>query len=175
MSHPEFPYRLYLVTDQVACLGRDFFWVLEEALKGGVQLVQLREKTLDEDAFVEKALRTKELCDAYGVPLIINDSVEVAHRVGAYGLHVGQQDLSLTLAKQRLGASAPIGLSLDHRENLTETAAKDAWYLGVSPIFPTPTKTDTYGAWGLDGLQWLRNETELPLVAIGAIKTTNAA
>ncbi|EON75134.1 Thiamin-phosphate pyrophosphorylase [Lunatimonas lonarensis] len=156
-------------------MGRDFFWVLEEALKGGVQLVQLREKYLSKDLFVEKALRAKELCETYGVPLIINDAVDVAHAVGAFGLHVGQQDLPLLLAKEQLGRSTPIGLSLDHRGNLSDPSAAEAWYFGVSPIFPTPTKPDTYGSWGLDGLRWLREKTDKPLVAIGNINTGNAS
>lgn len=175
MQHPDFPYRLYLVTDEAACLGRDFFWVLEESLKGGVELVQLREKNMGRQAFIEKALRTKEVCEKYGVPLIINDAVDVARSVGAYGLHLGQQDLSIDLAKQRLGDDIPIGLSLDRKDDLFQSSADAAWYFGVSPIYPTPTKLDTYDAWGLDGLRWLRDHTTKPLVAIGHIKTSNAA
>ncbi|MCC5937292.1 MAG: thiamine phosphate synthase [Lunatimonas sp.] len=175
MQHPDFPYRLYLVTDEAACLGRDFFWVLEESLKGGVQLVQLREKSLGVQSFVEKALRTKEICEKYGVPLIINDAADVVRVIGAHGLHLGQQDLPVELAMQRLGSHLPIGLSLDRKENLTEPGADEAWYFGVSPIYPTPTKPDTYDAWGLEGLRWLRNHTAKPLVAIGNIKTSNAA
>ncbi|WP_209331139.1 thiamine phosphate synthase [Lunatimonas salinarum] len=174
MRDPDFPYQLYLVTDQAACLGRDFFWVLEEALKGGVELVQLREKTIDRQAFIEKALRTKDVCEKYGVPLIINDAVDVAKLVGAHGLHLGQQDIRLHLAKRQLG-NVPIGLSLDRKENLAEAGANEAWYFGVSPIYPTPTKPDTYDAWGLEGLRWLRDRTAKPLVAIGNIKTSNAA
>ncbi|WP_114748366.1 thiamine phosphate synthase [Pleomorphovibrio marinus] len=170
-----FPYSLYLVTDQKACLGRDFFWILEEALKGGVDLVQLREKLLSAKEFTEKAKRTKEICDKYGVPLLVNDNPQVALKAECDGIHIGQKDDSITEVKQLLGEKFPVGLSLDQLADLTKTESKHAWYYGVSPIFNTPTKPDTLGEWGLLGLQELRQKTEKPLVAIGNIKLGNTA
>ncbi|MBT0812518.1 thiamine phosphate synthase [Litoribacter ruber] len=174
MDFADFPFRLYLVTDQKACLGRDFFWVMEEAIKGGVEIIQLREKDLATPAFTEKALRLKEICSKYNVPLIINDNVEVAKSVEATGLHIGQKDESLQQVKSLLGSHYPVGLSLEQASELTKAGSEFAWYYGVSPIFTTPTKADTYTEWGLNGLQNLRQMTSKPLVAIGNIKVSNA-
>ncbi|MCH7401764.1 thiamine phosphate synthase [Belliella kenyensis] len=170
-----FPYRLYLVTDEAACLGRDFFWVVEEAIKGGVDVIQLREKNLNEEAFYLKAKSLKVICQKYNVPLIINDSVDVAKAVGADGIHVGQSDMSISTVINRVGDMIPVGLSLDYLEELYAEDANDAWYYGVSPIFSTPTKSDTRAVWGLEGLQALRKLTEKKLVAIGNVKVENAA
>ncbi|GGF20555.1 thiamine phosphate synthase [Echinicola rosea] len=175
MTDGLFPYRLYLVTDEKACLGRDFFWVLEEALKGGVDLVQLREKDLPKAAFLEKAFKVKNLCDQYRVPLIINDSLEVAKQALAHGVHIGQSDSSMKSAKAYLGDDFPVGLSLEQMDELSHEEANLAWYYGVSPIFSTPTKPDTRFEWGLAGLNKLRKATATPLVAIGNINELNAA
>lgn len=174
MSIEIFPYKLYLVTDEAACLGRDFFWVLEEALKGGVDLVQLREKDLPMNKFVDKAKRCMEICSKYGVPLIINDVPEVAEKVMAQGIHVGQRDISVEAVKGYMGKHFPVGLSLERKEDLNDSCSEKAWYYGVSPIFTTPTKSDTVGEWGLEGLSWLRGKTKKPLVAIGNINPENA-
>ncbi|AFL85673.1 thiamine-phosphate diphosphorylase [Belliella baltica DSM 15883] len=171
----DFPYRLYLVTDQLACLGRDFFWVVEEALKGGAEIVQLREKELSEPDFIRKAERLKIICDQYQVPLIINDNAQVAKHVGAYGLHVGQSDLAITDAKQVLGKDYPIGLSIEQLEDIQSSESEMAWYYGVSPIYSTPTKIDTRREWGLNGLRELQKISRKKLVAIGNIKIQNAA
>jgi thiamine-phosphate pyrophosphorylase len=170
----QFKFSLYLVTDQQACLGRDFYWVLEEALRGGVDLVQLREKTLDTNAFIEKGRRTKDICMKYQVPLIINDSPDVALACQADALHIGQKDATMATVKDQLGESFPVGLSLDQMDDLFKIGSEQAWYYGVSPIFSTPTKPDTLSEWGLDGLTRLREKTDKPLVAIGNIKPENA-
>lgn len=173
MPNP-FPYKLYLVTDQKACLGRDLFWVVEEAIKGGVEIVQLREKDLSGNELMYKAQKLKDLCQQYQVPLIINDHPQVAKAVGAAGLHIGQSDEKMEVVKSMLGADFPVGLSLEREIELTFPAAAQAWYFGVSPIFSTPTKVDTYTEWGLAGLRKLRKLTDKPLVAIGNIKINNA-
>lgn len=174
MTFSTFPYKLYLVTDEKACLGRDFFWVVEEALKGGVDLVQLREKHLPEKDFIYKANKLKELCQKYTVPLIINDHAGVAKAIQADGLHIGQNDAKMEVVKEMLGQNFPVGLSLEREAELKNSASNQAWYFGVSPIFSTPTKVDTYTEWGLEGLQRLRKLTPKPLVAIGNIKINNA-
>lgn len=170
-----FPFRLYLVTDQNACLGRDFFWVVEEAIKGGVEVVQLREKNLVDFDFIKKAERLKIICDRYQVPLIINDNLLVAKHVGSLGLHVGQSDKAIATAKKILGNDFPIGLSVERVDDIRKDDSKLAWYYGVSPIFSTPTKTDTVTEWGMSGLKELREKTDKKLVAIGNIKLHNAA
>ncbi|WP_316799762.1 thiamine phosphate synthase [Pedobacter frigidisoli] len=170
-----FHYRLYLVTDEAACLGRDFFWVIEQALKGGVDLVQLREKSLPADKFIDKAFRLAELCERYDVPLIINDSFEIARAVNAFGLHVGQSDIKLDTVLKISGHHYPVGLSVELPEHLLDKQTEKVWYLGVSPIFATPTKNDTISEWGLEGLHAIRLQSDKPLVAIGNIKSANAA
>lgn len=171
----DFPYRLYLVTDEALCLGRDLFWVVEEAIKGGVDIVQLREKELDKEAFCKKAEKIKILCDKYKIPLIINDEVDVAKTVHANGLHVGQSDRSIEEAKKELGKDYPVGLSLDKLSDLDNPQSKLAWYYGVSPVYSTPTKTDTLYEWGLEGLAILRKKTPKKLVAIGRVNISNAS
>ncbi|WP_291789349.1 thiamine phosphate synthase [Cecembia sp.] len=175
MNQIVFPYRLYLVTDEDLCLGRDFFWVVEEAIKGGVDIVQLREKSLPLEDFIKKAEKLKFICDQYRVPLIINDSVEVAKKVDAQGLHIGQEDTGIIEARSLLGANKPLGLSLESMEDLYKPHSEEAWYYGVSPIYATPTKMDTKTEWGLEGLAQLRKATEKPLVAIGRIKIENSS
>ena len=170
----DFPYKLYLVTDENACLGRDFFWVVEEAMKGGVDIVQLREKKLSLDQFIKKAEKLKAICDEYKVPLIINDNIEVAKHVGSFGVHIGQSDTPMEQAREVLGENFPIGLSVETFGDLEKPNIAEAWYLGVSPVFSTPTKEDTISEWGLKGLAQLKSMTEKKLVAIGNVKTQNA-
>ncbi len=174
MERKPFPYRLYLVTDEKACLGRDLINVTEEAVKGGVDLVQLREKTLTREAFLEKALRMKEMLDLYDVPLIINDNVWVAVRCNAAGVHVGNADVSPDEVRDMWKVNPMIGYSVEDEAQINNQAAQHSDYLGISPVFSTPTKTDTLIEWGLDGIRLIRSMSIKPLVAIGGIKTENA-
>lgn len=170
-----FKHRLYLVTDEKACFNRDFFWVVEESLKGGVDIVQLREKLLPDDLFLVKAKKLTDLCNRYNVPVIINDRLEVAKALGSFGLHVGQCDTNIDCIHQAMGEEYPVGLSVELPEHLLLPQVEKAWYLGISPIFSTPTKTDTIAEWGLVGLEAIRAKTFKPLVAIGNIKISNVA
>ncbi|WP_353721673.1 thiamine phosphate synthase [Dyadobacter sp. 676] len=165
---------LYLVTDEAACLGRDFYWVVEEAVKGGVTMVQLREKSLSTRAFIDRAMRLKHLLETYNVPLIINDRVDVALAVDADGVHIGQSDMPFQTAHRLLGEGKIIGLSAEKQSDVTEAGHWNLSYLAVSPLFTTPTKTDTEKPWGIEGLQWARRESRHPLVAIGGLHTGNA-
>ena len=169
-----FNYKLYLVTDQRACLHHDFFQVVEAAVKGGVDLVQIREKELDEKDFCSKALKLKELLDRYQVPLIINDSLPVAKQINGTGLHVGNSDLLPVFARQHLPECAILGYSLENLQQLTSMNANIADYIALSPVFSTPTKTNTITEWGLAGIRQVRQLTKKPLVAIGNINSGNA-
>lgn len=171
----KFPYRLYLVTDELACLDRDFYWVVEEAINGGVDIVQLREKKLDDRQFLQKAEKLKVICDRYKVPLIINDNVNVAQWVEADGIHVGQSDTAIHEVQKALGVDFPIGLSIEKMNDIKDPNSNLAWYYGVSPVFSTPTKTDTISEWGLEGLSELKTMSTKALIAIGNIKIQNAA
>ncbi len=166
---------LYLVTDRTLCGARTVEDVVLHAVKGGVSCVQLREKDLPTRMFVEQAQRLKSLLASLHVPLIINDRVDVALAAGADGVHIGQGDMPYEIARQLLGPHAIIGLSVETWEDVEKAQTLDVDYLGVSPIFQTPTKTDTKDAWGLGGITRIRAYSRHPLVAIGGLNRTNAA
>lgn len=165
---------LYLVTDRVLCGGRDLKEVVREAVRGGAACVQLREKDLPTRDFVAEAAALKALLAPLGVPLIINDRVDVALASGADGVHIGQQDMPYHLARQIMGPKAVIGLSVETWEDLERAEELDVDYLGVSPIFATSTKTDTKEPWGIDGLAAVRARSRHFLVAIGGLHGGNA-
>ncbi len=166
---------LCLVTDRELCGTRSLEEVVGAAVRGGVGSVQLREKHLATRAFVEAAARLKALLAPFGIPLIINDRVDVALAMGAEGVHLGQDDMPCEAARRLLGPTAIIGLSVECWEDVVRAKAQPVDYLGVSPIFATPTKTDTRGAWGLEGLARIRAFSRHPLVAIGGLNEGNIA
>lgn len=166
---------LYLVTDRGLCRGRPLIEVVEQAVAGGVSVVQLREKKALTRFFVEEAVAIKALLQQHGVPLLINDRVDVALSVGAAGVHLGQKDLPYPMARRLLGPRAIIGLSVETEAEVLAAESYDVDYLGVSPLFPTPTKTDTRGSWGLPGLARVRKLSRHRLVAIGGLNAANAA
>jgi len=166
---------LYLVTDRDLADGRSLVELVMQAVRGGVTAVQLREKRCSTREFVELARQLMPVLDGRGVPLIINDRVDVALVVGARGVHIGQDDMPYEDARRMLGPKAVIGLSVETPEQAEEAERLDVDYLGVSPIFSTPTKTDTKGEWGLDGLRRLRGRSRHTLVAIGGLNAANAA
>lgn len=174
MSRP-FDSRLYLVTDRDLAGRRSVEEIVATAVRGGVTSVQLREKTLPLLDFIEAALRLKRQLSGAGVPLIINDRVDVALASGADGVHLGQGDVPPGEARRRLGPEAIIGLSVETMDQARAAEVEDIDYLGVSPVFLTPTKSEAGPAWGLEGLRRLRSATRLPLVAIGGISAVNAA
>lgn len=171
---PAFDPSLYLVMDQHLCGEKSVLDVVGLAVRGGVSLVQLREKRLDMRSLVDLARALKGLLTPFGVPLIINDRVDAALAVGAAGVHLGQSDMPAELARHLLGQSAIIGLSVENLQHIREAERLDVDYYGVSPIFPSPTKPDLESAWGLAGLTAARLATARPLVAIGGIRADNA-
>jgi thiamine-phosphate pyrophosphorylase len=173
---------LYLVTDRELCLGRPLPEVVAQAVAGGVNVVQLREKSASTREFVELGRALLALLAPRGVPLIINDRLDVALAVGAQGAHLGQSDMPVAEARAILGPKALIGLSLETMAQLREAEALPPGsvdYYGLSPIFHTPTKADAGPGWGLAGLGQARAEVDAgsrrPIVAIGGIGPGNAA
>lgn len=154
--------------------GRSLADVVAAAVQGGVSCVQLREKNLSTREFLAQALMLKKLLAPHGVPLVINDRIDIALACDAEGVHLGQSDLPVDKARRLLPPGIFIGLSVESLEEVLHSATLPLDYLGVSPIFATPTKTDTKHAWGLDGLAAVRAATRLPLVAIGGIHAGNA-
>ncbi len=174
MDDKNFSFKLYLVISQEACVHDNFLKVAVAAVKGGVDLVQLREKNTATAAFTQKALRLKEVLDRYNVPLIINDNLEVAKTVNAYGIHVGASDISPTKVNQIWTNSTCIGYSIEDLSQLNTKESALADYLGISPVFKTSTKTNTIVEWGFSGIKKIRTLTNKPLVAIGNINAANA-
>ena len=169
-----FPHRLYLVTDEASCLGRDMIQVVEASVRGGVDLVQLREKNLGHDDFLSRALRLKEMLDRYGVPLIVNDSIAVALESSAAGIHVGNSDMPPVQVRKEWPGCKLLGYSIEYETQLNSDNALASDYLAISPVFSTPTKTNTVVEWKLEGVHRIRSLTDKPLVAIGGINPDNA-
>lgn len=165
---------LYLITDRRLAGNRPLREVVSQAVAGGVTVVQLREKDCSSREYLELALELNKILPP-GVPLIINDRLDVALAAGADGVHLGQSDLPVGVARKYLGTEGIIGLSVENPEQLEEAKNLPVDYLAISPVFSTPTKTDTGPAWGLEGLARAREMTALPLVAIGGINEHNAA
>lgn len=169
---------VYLVTDRPLCIHHRLEDVVRLSANGGVSLVQLREKETSSREFLELAIHLKKILSPFKVPLLINDRVDLCLASGADGVHLGQTDLPWFVARKLLGDKAIIGLSIETKEdwgNLQkENPNLTLDYLAVSPVFDTKTKTNTKPAWGLAGVQWLREKTTLPIVAIGGIHLDNA-
>lgn len=165
---------LYLVTDRRMLRGLELIELVIKAAAGGVTVVQLREKDCSSREFYELAIALRKNMPS-DVPLIINDRVDIALAARADGVHLGQSDLPVNVARELLGPEAIIGLSVETFDQLETAKSLPVDYLAVSPVFPTPTKTDfSSPAWGLAGLRRARASTSLPLVAIGGINETNA-
>lgn len=167
-------YSLYLVTDRALSRGRPTAEIVRAAVAGGVTCVQLREKTGRALEFIEEAQALLAVLRPLGVPLIVNDRVDIALAVGADGVHLGQRDLPIAAARRLGPPSWIIGISAESVADAVRAEAEGADYVGVSPIFATPTKTDHAPPLGLEGLRAIRAATKLPLVAIGGIHAGNA-
>lgn len=166
------PYKLYLVTDDQQDLAT-LEHVVEQGVAGGVTMVQVREKHGDVRAFIERAQRVKAILSGTGVPLIINDRVDVALAVDADGLHLGQSDMPAEIARQLIGEDKILGLSIENEQQLKEAEHLPIDYIGLSAIFATPTKTNTKKHWGVEGLKSALETTKLPIVGIGGINERN--
>ena len=166
-------YTLYLVTDRDILGDRDLFTAVEEALKGGVTMLQLREKTASSRDFYQLAVRMKELAAAYQVPLIINDRLDIALAADAGGLHVGQDDLPVAVARRILGPGKILGYSVSTVEEAIYGEQNGADYLGASPVYATGSKVDAGSPIGTDGLRQIKQSVAIPVVGIGGIGEAN--
>jgi len=168
-------YSLYLVTDRALSRGRSTMAIVSAAVAGGVRVVQLREKSAETREFFQEAMAVRGFLKKRKIPLIINDRIDVALAVEADGVHLGQKDMPIESARRILGDSMIIGISAESMADAVAAEKAGADYLGVSPIFSTPTKTDTAPALGLEGLRRIREVVSLPLVGIGGLNAGNAA
>ena len=169
---PVLDYRVYLVTDTVYFNDDNIWNKIEAALRGGVTLVQYRDKTQESRILYERALKMKALCDKYNVPMLVDDRADIAFAVGAAGVHVGQSDLPAEVARRMLGADAIIGVSAHNAEEALAAEAAGADYLGCGAVYPTGTKKDT-SVIGVEGLKAIRAVTKMPFVGIGGVTLAN--
>lgn len=167
-------YSIYLVTDEACLHGRPLLDCVEEALRGGVTIVQYRAKDADSRKMYAEACALKELCDKYNVPLIINDRLDLAQAVGAAGVHLGQDDLPCKVVRKILGAEALIGVSTHNVEEALQAVQDGADYLGCGAVFGSATKTDA-SFLGLAKLRAIREAVAVPMVGIGGVKAENFA
>ncbi len=164
-----FDLSLYLVTDRMLSRERDMAWIVREAVAGGVTMVQLREKECSTAEFVALARELKTALQPLGIPLIINDRIDVALAVDADGVHIGQSDMPYETARALLGKEKIIGLSVETMEEVVAANALDVDYIGISPVYATPTKTDTLTPFGLEGIEEVMRLSHHRCVAIGGM------
>ena len=171
MMHNRADYRLYLVTDRNCLQQQTLEQAVEQAILGGVTLVQLREKAIASKAFYERALRIKAICHRYNVPLLINDRVDIALAVEADGVHIGQSDLPCGVVRQILGKDKIIGVSARTAQQAIQAQADGADSLADGAMFATSTKQDAQTV-TIASLMQIRQAVTLPIVAIGGINHT---
>jgi thiamine-phosphate pyrophosphorylase len=174
MQNRTIDYSLYLVTDRKLSLGRSLLEVIKPAVDGGVTVVQLREKEVDSREFYREAMGIKEFLESRDIPLIINDRLDIALAIDAAGVHLGQEDLPIDVARKILGPGKVIGASVFTPDEALQAETMGADYLGLSPIFVTATKPELMNQIGLEGIGPIRRVTRLPLIGIGSMNETNA-
>lgn len=164
----QFDLSLYLVTDRHCLRGRDFYEAVEEALRAGVTLLQLREKELGMEELLAEGEKVKALCRKYKVPFLVDDNVEAAKILGADGVHLGQEDEAIQKARAVLGQEAIIGISAHNLEEALEAQAQGADYLGVGALYPTGSKKDA-SVLAPGRFQEIIQAVQIPVVGIGGI------
>lgn len=163
---------LYLVTDRHWLANRNLEDDVEKAILGGVTMVQLREKNIDNDSFIELAKKVKQVCNKYKVPFIINDNLEVALAVDSDGIHIGQDDLPASLVRQKIGPDKILGVSVHNLDEAIAAKKAGATYLGAGAMFSTTTKDNTTNL-SIEQLQTITKNVDIPVVAIGGINYDN--
>lgn len=167
-------YSLYLVTDRALSLGRSNLEVIQAAVRGGVTLVQLREKEATTKEFYQEGLKIRAYLKARDIPLIINDRIDMALALDAEGVHLGQEDMPIDAARKILGPQKIIGASVFTPEEAKIAEALGADYLGLSPIFVTETKPELIQHLDIKGIPLLKEAVKIPVVGIGSMSESNA-
>ena len=163
---------LYAVTDRHWLGEETLYQQVEKALKGGTTFVQLREKTMEQEAFLQEAIEIKELCRKYHVPFVINDNVDIAIQMDADGVHVGQSDMEAGDVRAKLGPDKIIGVSAQTVEQALLAQERGADYLGVGAVFPTGSKDDADDV-SHETLKAICDAVDIPVIAIGGISKNN--
>lgn len=164
--------RLYFITDSTGFDEEEFLWRIEEAIKGGATLIQLREKDKTTREYVDTAIKVHEITKKYNVPLIIDDRIDVAMATGAEGVHLGQSDMSIDVARKILGDNTIIGATAKTIEQAQEAYENGADYLGVGAIYPTTTKVKTVLT-SVETLKEICRAVPIPVNAIGGLNKDN--
>lgn len=166
-------FTLYAITGEQFHPGRDLIEVMEEAIVGGADFIQLRDKKSSKKEVYEKAVKLRALTRKYQVPFVVNDYVDIALAVDADGVHLGQDDLPLEVARELIGPNKIIGISTHQIEEAKLAEKNGADYIGVGPIFPTKSKEDVVDAVTTKYIEEVAKEINIPFVAIGGIKLHN--
>lgn len=166
-------YSLYLVTDRDILGNRNLYKAIEDSIKGGATVIQLREKFINDEKFLEIAKELQKVTKKYNIPLIINDNVKIAKEIDAEGVHIGQSDESLEEARKILGKDKIIGVSVGSVEEALKAEAGGADYLGIGTVFYTGSKKDINEPLGLKNLEIIAHSVKIPSVAIGGIHLDN--
>lgn len=172
MNKSNIDYNIYLVTDRSLLMGKDLYESIEQAIIGGASVVQLREKDINTSELYSIAVKIKNITTKYNIPLIINDRADIAQAVDADGLHIGQEDIPLTVARKILGQDKIIGVSAANLQEALQAEQDGADYLGVGAVFPTATKANTRAV-SINQLAQIKAEVHIPVVAIGGIGLSN--
>lgn len=163
---------LYAVTDRAWLGNETLYEQVEKSLKGGVTFVQLREKKLDEESFLQEAIEIKELCKKYNVPFVINDNVDIAIKMDADGVHVGQSDIDAKSARKLIGEDKILGVSARTIEEAKRAKEDGADYIGIGAMFSTSTKLDAKSV-SFETLKEIKDNVDIPFVLIGGINLGN--
>ena len=174
MIKKDIDYSVYLVTDHRNKTDEEFLNVIEEAIKGGTTIVQLREKTASTKDFYELALKVKEITSRYDVPLLINDRIDIALAIDSDGVHIGQDDMPADIARKIIGKDKILGVSASTVAEAKKAEADGADYIGSGAVFPTSTKDDADSV-SIEDLKEIVSSIDIPVVAIGGITLENAS
>lgn len=167
-------WKLCFIADSATARNRNLIPLINEAVQAGVTMVQLRGKELMTHTFLKTAIESSHLLASRNIPLIINDRIDIALASNADGVHLGQEDIPLFYARKILGEEKLIGISVNTEEEAMEAEKGGADYLGVGPIFFTPSKENLRPVLGIAGLKAIREKVKIPILAIGGIKAKNA-
>ena len=173
MKKEDIDYSVYLVTDHRNKTDEEFLRIIEEAIKGGTSIVQLREKTASTKDFYQLALKVKEITSKYDVPLLINDRIDIAIAVDSEGVHIGQDDMPADIARKIIGEDKILGVSASTVEEAKKAEIDGADYIGSGAVFPTATKDDADSV-SKEELKEIVDSIDIPVVAIGGITLENA-
>ena len=173
MKKEDIDYSVYLVTDHRDKTDEEFLNIIEEAIRGGTTIVQLREKTASTKDFYQLALKVKEITRKYDVPLLINDRIDIAIAIDSEGVHIGQDDMPADIAREIIGDDKILGVSASTVEEAKKAQIDGADYIGSGAVFPTSTKDDADSV-SKPQLKEIVDSIDIPVVAIGGITLENA-